>query len=259
MTTPFPKLHSTPVALADVDGTALLARVEIRAPLERVFRAISTDEVTKWWGSPAMYQTTSFTMPLEKGAKWKSAGVGADGSAFHVEGTVLTVDAPRLLVHTWKPSWETGPETTVTWRLDEIPGGTRLSIKHTGFASRESCVAHGEGWERVMGWLGGFANAPDARAAFFVRLIAPRPTFMLDLNDAERAVMKEHSVYWAQKLAEGTVIAYGPVADPKGGWGLGVLRAKDEAEVRAFEAGDPAIKSGRGFRMEVTPMPALIS
>jgi len=50
------------------------------------------------------------------------------------------------------------------------------------------------------------------------------------------------------------VIVFGPVADPKGGWGLGVVRARDEAEVAAFEAGDPVVRSGRGFRYEVLPM-----
>jgi len=34
--------------------------VEIAAPPERVFRAITTDDVVHWWGSPELYQTTQW-------------------------------------------------------------------------------------------------------------------------------------------------------------------------------------------------------
>ena len=50
-------------------------------------------------------------------------------------------------------------------------------------------------------------------------------------------------------------MAFGPVADPKGGWGLGVLRVSDEAELRALEAADPAIRANIGMRYEALPMP----
>jgi hypothetical protein len=56
-------------------------------------------------------------------------------------------------------------------------------------------------------------------------------------------------------LHEGTAIVFGSVADPKGGWGLGVVRVADEAAVHALEAGDPAIQSKRGFHYEILPMP----
>ena len=41
-------------ALADVNGGIILAEVEIAAPPERVFRALTqSDEIVRWWGSPA--------------------------------------------------------------------------------------------------------------------------------------------------------------------------------------------------------------
>lgn len=39
---------------------------------------------------------------------------------------------------------------------------------------------------------------------------------------------------------------------------MGVVRVKDEAEARAFEAGDPVIRAGRGFRYEILPMPRAV-
>jgi uncharacterized protein YciI len=55
-------------------------------------------------------------------------------------------------------------------------------------------------------------------------------------------------------MVRGKVLVFGPVADPEGPWGLGVLKAQSEEEVKTFEAGDPAIQSGRGFSYKTLPM-----
>jgi uncharacterized protein len=89
---------------------------------------------------------------------------------------------------------------------------------------------------------------------FFVRLVGPRASFLQDMTDDERAIMKDHGEYWRGQLAAGKVIVFGPVADPKGAWGLGVLRVQDEAEIASFQANDPAIKRIPGMRYEVLPM-----
>ncbi|HWY63023.1 MAG TPA: YciI family protein [Rhizomicrobium sp.] len=89
---------------------------------------------------------------------------------------------------------------------------------------------------------------------FFVRLLPPRPTFITDMSDEERALMQAHAVYWRERMAEGKVIVFGPVADPKGPWGLGVVCVSSAAELDAFKDGDPVIKAGRGFRYESLPM-----
>jgi hypothetical protein len=89
---------------------------------------------------------------------------------------------------------------------------------------------------------------------FFVRLMPPRATFLQDMTEPERAIMNEHGEYWGNQLAAGKVIVFGPVADPKGAWGLGVLRVQDETEIASFEAGDPAIQKIPGMRYEVLPM-----
>ncbi len=246
-------------AVADIRDGVVLARVDIDVPPERVFRALTTDELTKWWGAPDQYTTTSFTIDLRPGGTWRTEGKGADGSTFHVEGEVLEVDAPKKLVQTWKPSWEDGPATTITYTLDATPTGTRVTVRHTGFAGRaQSCESHASGWEKVLGWLAGHVAKPAEERFFFIRLIAPRATFMQDITPEEREMMGRHGVYWRGKLAEGKVLAFGPVLDPTGPWGLGLIRAKDEAEVHAFEAGDPAITANRGLRYEILPVAQLV-
>jgi uncharacterized protein YciI len=92
---------------------------------------------------------------------------------------------------------------------------------------------------------------------FFVKLIAPRPSFAMDMNEDEKAVMAERAAYWKAKLDQGEVIVFGPVLDPSGPYGAGVLAVADEAAARAFAANDPAIKSKRGFTCEIYPMRAV--
>jgi uncharacterized protein YciI len=81
-------------------------------------------------------------------------------------------------------------------------------------------------------------------STFVFRLEAPRPTFALDMTDAEREIMARHAAYWQPLIDSGQMVVFGPVLDGSGSWGLGVIEADDEDELRALAAGDPAVTSG---------------
>ena len=68
-------------------------------------------------------------------------------------------------------------------------------------------------------------------------------------------MMVEHVAYWRELLEQGRVVAFGPVADPAGGWGVSVVDAEDEDAVEAMIAGDPVKRRGVGFRYELFAMP----
>jgi hypothetical protein len=53
-------------------------------------------------------------------------------------------------------------------------------------------------------------------------------------------------------------IVFGPVADPKGGWGVAILRARDAAEIAELQQNDPAIRAGLGFTCVTLPMPRAV-
>ena len=147
-------MKSTARAVADMNAGTIVATVEIAVPPERVFRALASDELPQWWGAPELYRTTRWTGDLRVGGAWRTDGVGADGSAFHVEGEYLEIDRPRRLVQTWRPSWDPGSNTTFSYDLEAIEGGTRITVRHGGFAGRaEACQGHAAGWERVLTWL----------------------------------------------------------------------------------------------------------
>jgi len=95
-------------------------------------------------------------------------------------------------------------------------------------------------------------------AYFLCKLIPPRPTFAQDMTAEERTIMQQHVTYWTNLADEDIAIAFGPVADPAGAWGVGILQVETEAEAQAIRAEDPTIKSGRGFQFEVFAMPRLI-
>jgi uncharacterized protein YciI len=81
-------------------------------------------------------------------------------------------------------------------------------------------------------------------ATFVFRLKAPRPTFALDMTEEEREVMGRHAAYWQPLVEAGRMVVFGPVLDSTGSWGLGVVEADDEDEIRSFAAGDPAVTTG---------------
>ena len=64
------------------------------------------------------------------------------------------------------------------------------------------------------------------------------------MTDAEREIMGQHAAYWQPYLDSHQMVVFGPVLDDTGSWGLGVVEADDEDELRAFAAGDPAVTSG---------------
>ena len=92
---------------------------------------------------------------------------------------------------------------------------------------------------------------------FFCKLIAPRPTFPFDMNESEKAVMDDHAQYWLGMLKKGVVLVFGPVMDPKGAFGMGVMEGADENEIKRRTDADPAMKANIGFKVEVMPMRAI--
>jgi len=81
-------------------------------------------------------------------------------------------------------------------------------------------------------------------STFVFILKAPRPTFALDMTDAEREIMGRHAAYWQPYIDSGQMVVFGPVLDTTGSWGLGVIEADDEDELRAVAAADPVLITG---------------
>jgi uncharacterized protein YciI len=79
---------------------------------------------------------------------------------------------------------------------------------------------------------------------FLFRLIPPRADFAQTMTPAEESAMNHHAAYWQKLQSAGKVVVYGPVADPEGVWGLGVLRAAGRDEALRIGESDPSIVAG---------------
>jgi uncharacterized protein len=94
---------------------------------------------------------------------------------------------------------------------------------------------------------------------FLFKLVPPRPDFPFTMSAEERETMLEHVRYWGELTEAGATIAFGPVADPAGGYGIGVVLAADLAEAERLRDHDPAMLSPHGFRTEILPMLRLVT
>jgi uncharacterized protein YciI len=90
---------------------------------------------------------------------------------------------------------------------------------------------------------------------FFCKLLPPRPTFPSDMSPDEAKLMSDHAVYWKAWMAKGNVVAFGPVSEGHGGYGIGIVQFEDDNEVHSFADDDPTIKANVGFLIEISPMP----
>ena len=90
-------------------------------------------------------------------------------------------------------------------------------------------------------------------STFVFRLKAPRRTFALDMTEEEREIMGRHAAHWQPLIESGQMVVFGPVLDASGSWGLGVVEAEDEDELRAFAARDPVVTT-RTAEIEVGKM-----
>ena len=155
------------------DHDAVQVEIFVAAPPARVFQAITDPaQTSQWWGDKGLYRMKKSHADVRPGGTWYTSGVGADGTEFTVSGTYLEIDPPRLLIHTWNPSYRNLPETVVRWELEpeavhglqsrgpgKIGTGTRVRIRHSGFAGNvEACTDHGNGWKRVLGWMQQFVE-----------------------------------------------------------------------------------------------------
>jgi hypothetical protein len=75
------------------------------------------------------------------------------------------------------------------------------------------------------------------------------------MTPAEGAAMQSHFGYWADQMNRGTAAAFGPVMDPRGTYGIGILTVDSQPQARSLCENDPVIKAQLGFSFDVYEMP----
>jgi uncharacterized protein YndB with AHSA1/START domain len=136
----------------------VVSEIEIAAPPERVFAAITdAKQMTRWWASP-ICEHTFFEMDARVGGKWGFYTTPATQSIngvneFKCGGEILEFEPPKLLVYTWIANWNDKPEskTIVRWELIPTGSGTRLRVIHSGLAEQKVArELYQGGWPGVV-------------------------------------------------------------------------------------------------------------
>jgi uncharacterized protein YndB with AHSA1/START domain len=157
------------------DQDAVISEVEITAPPDRVFKALTDQkQLFTWWGKELSVVLTRFDMDGRKGGKYRYECHPAPGAShgevgeqlkrnkarqFECHGEVLEYDPPRLLVWSWIANWHEHPDhtTTVRWELAPTATGTRVRVTHSGLSNEPiSRKDYRQGWEGVLALLQGY-------------------------------------------------------------------------------------------------------
>lgn len=132
-------------AVADLIDGCIVASVELAATPERVFLALTSREIVDWWVNPGVFDTREWVGDVKAGGQWRASGI-ARGEAYALEGKFLEVDPPRKLVQTWHFAGAPGTPSTVSYLLEPIEGGTRLTVRHSDIADPDRRSNVGAGW-----------------------------------------------------------------------------------------------------------------
>src|SRR5277367_2627647 len=150
--TPAASRWRTPRAVADGGSGTIIATLEVSSPPERIFRALTTAEVERWWGHPEYYYMKGWTADLRVCGPWSVTVMFPNGGHNVGSGEFAEIDVPRKLVMTRRftehPLLGTR-ETTIRYRLDPVSNGTRITVRDEGFIGRsDAAYANAEHWER---------------------------------------------------------------------------------------------------------------
>ena len=149
-----------------VDGEFILEIVrEFGAPINAVWGALTDpDEAPDWWGPHGFHvPRETIDTDLEIGGLYRACMVrDGTGEQLWWSGVHTDVEPPNLFVftHAWdKPDGTRGFETEVTFQLEELDGGTRMTFSQGPFESAESRDSHAAGWQESFDRLAGHLKA----------------------------------------------------------------------------------------------------
>jgi uncharacterized protein YndB with AHSA1/START domain len=142
-------MTDNPRAIVDEDALSVRRTIRIAAPLEKVWSAITDPaHISQWFGATVL----------------DGSGAGATGTmTFEGYGAVPIrveeVDDLRSITYRWgnddaadalPDTVDEGRSTVFTFTLDEVDGGTQLSVVETGFENTSDPLSnvrdHGTGW-----------------------------------------------------------------------------------------------------------------
>ena len=151
-----------PRAVADGRGGMIIAVADVAGSPERVFRALTTNEVEQWWAMPGVYRQKDWKADVRVCGPWSVTVELVAGGTVQANGEFCEIDFPNKIIMTRKfdgHPFQGSRETTITYRFEPSPYGTLVTVRDEGFIGRsEAAYGNAEIWEHVLGWLDDFLS-----------------------------------------------------------------------------------------------------
>jgi uncharacterized protein YndB with AHSA1/START domain len=156
-------------AIITPDQDAVVSEIEIAAPPERVFQALTDPQQLARWFNDESCPIKLWEMDARPGGRYryetqKGTITVNKVSEFKCHGEILECVPPRLLVYTWVANWhnDTTRKTVVRWELTLTSVGTKVKVTHSGLA--DEAVARKDysgGWPGVVEKLKKFVESTE--------------------------------------------------------------------------------------------------
>lgn len=132
--------------------TTILKTIFFNTTPDVVWSFLTDKDKLGTWYHPA-------SADLVEGQDYQLMTTADDGTkSALITGRVLEMKAPHKLVTTFVIGPFNGKETTLTWQLDDVADGTRLSLTHEGIAEAAGEMALGLLQALDKGWDEHFAT-----------------------------------------------------------------------------------------------------
>ena len=151
--------------ITTADLTRIDRTIEIKAPPERVWRALTNAKELSTW-----FQVTVEGDIVPGNEVWMTSECQGNVGRFRVR--IVEMTPPTRFVWQWHPGavdpnidYSSEPRTTVTFTLEPSGSGTRVSLAETGFneislARRAKVFGdNNQGWTEVLVWLSNYAES----------------------------------------------------------------------------------------------------
>jgi uncharacterized protein YndB with AHSA1/START domain len=128
---------------------SLTSSITIDAPIEEVWRAVTTPALIKQWFFGVDTETDwNVGSPLVHRGEYR-------GKPYEDKGEILQFDPPKQLVHTHWSDLSGKPDSPehyqeVSWALAQRNGATELTITERNLPSEEAKAVSEESWRAVL-------------------------------------------------------------------------------------------------------------
>lgn len=189
------------VAIVTPDQDAIVAEIDIAAPPERVFRALTDSAELMRWFNDTSCPVKFWEIDARVGGRYRytteKGSVVVNGiSEFECHGEILEFDPPRLLVYTWLGNWHADKalRTVVRWDLTAAGTGTHVKMTHSGLAKEAAAREdYRKGWPALVAALKRLAESAGS-IHLELHIAAPPERVFQAITDPQQLIQ-----WWGQK------------------------------------------------------------